>query len=232
MILRRYSHLKKKFNFKKIFYPEQTSLEVVKASEKYLKKNQSILDLGCGGGIICGSLYKKTFNQKLYLSDIDKRSIRLSKKNLSFIKKNIFFKNGDSFEPWIGQKFDIIINDISGVSSKIAKLSPWFKNVPADKSSDGISLLKNVLNNCKHHMKQNSYLFFPIISLSNVEEAKKILKKNLKIIKISKIEWPLPSSMYKNYNILNSLKRKKKVDFKEKYNMIICYTLIITSKLK
>ena len=81
-------------------------------------------------------------------------------------------------------------------------------------------------------MKQNSYLFFPIISLSNVEEAKKILKKNLKIIKISKIEWPLPSSMYKNYNILNSLKRKKKVDFKEKYNMIICYTLIITSKLK
>ena len=81
-------------------------------------------------------------------------------------------------------------------------------------------------------MNQNSYLFFPIISLSNVKEAKKYLKKSLKIIKISKIEWPLPNSMYKYYKVLNSLKKKKKVDFKKKYNMIICYTLIIVAKLK
>ncbi len=232
MILKKYNLLKKKFNFKKIFFPTQTSLELVKVSEKYLKKNQSILDLGCGGGIISGTLYKKELNQKIYLSDIDKRSIELSKKNLSFIKKNIFFKIGDTFKPWTDKKFDIIINDVSGISSKVAKLSPWFKNIPADNSSDGISLLKNVLDNCKNHMNQNSYLFFPIISLSNVKEAKKYLKKSLKIIKISKIEWPLPNSMYKYYKVLNSLKKKKKVDFKKKYNMIICYTLIIVAKLK
>ena len=81
-------------------------------------------------------------------------------------------------------------------------------------------------------MSKNSYIFFPIISLSSVQKAKKIMNKYLKIINVNKIEWPLPISMYKHQKTLNLSKKNKKIDFERKYNMIICYTLIITAKIK
>ncbi len=221
-----------KLNFKGIFAPTQTSEELIKLSTKYLKKNQKILDLGCGGGIISYNLSRYNLKQKFYLSDISAKATKIATTN---IKKKILdseIKTGDCFEPWTGYKFNLIVNDVSGVSSKIAKLSPWFRNVPFDKSEDGTKLLSKILKNCKHYMSKNSYIFFPIISLSSVQKAKKIMNKYLKIINVNKIEWPLPISMYKHQKTLNLSKKNKKIDFERKYNMIICYTLIITAKIK
>lgn len=230
--LKKYKSSITNLNFKGIFKPTQTSQELIKLSTEYLKKKQKILDLGCGGGIISYNLNRYNLLQKFYLSDISLKAIKIASKNLS--KKNINYdiRVGNCFEPWEGLKFNLIINDVSGVSSRIAKLSPWFKNVPFDKSLDGIELLSNILKNCKYYMTKNSYIFFPIISLSNVFKAKKIMKKHLKIIKIKKIEWPLPNNMYKHKQILNYFKKRKRIDFENKYNMIICYTLIIVAKLK
>ena len=81
-------------------------------------------------------------------------------------------------------------------------------------------------------MTKTSYIFFPIISLSNVTKAKKIMNKYLKIININKIEWPLPIKMYKHQKTLNLLKKRKKINFETKYNMIVCYKLIVTAKIK
>ena len=71
-----------------------------------------------------------------------KMQLQKLKKNLKFLKGNFTYKSGDCFEPWEGQKFDLIINDVSGISSRVSKISPWFKNVSIDKSTDGISLKK------------------------------------------------------------------------------------------
>ena len=66
-------------------------------------------------------------------------------------------------------------------------------------------------------MHKKSVIILPIISLSNVKKAKKIVKDNLKILKEYKFEWPLPKSMIKNENLLNEL--KKKIIFHIKKNM-------------
>ena len=47
-------------------------------------------------------------------------------KTLNFLKV-ILYKSGDCFEPWSGQKFDLIINDVSGISSRVSKISPGLK---------------------------------------------------------------------------------------------------------
>ena len=59
MSLKNYEKYKKSFDFRSIFTPTLTSELIIKFSEKYLLKNQRILDLGCGGGIISASLYRK-----------------------------------------------------------------------------------------------------------------------------------------------------------------------------
>ena len=165
-----------------------------------------------------------------FLSDLSKKAIFKAKKNLKNLRGNFFFKTGNCFEPWNNENFDLIINDVSGVSKKVAKISPWFKNVPTDKSNDGTHLLKNVVENSKNFMHKKSVIILPIISLSNVKKAKKIVKDNLKILKEYKFEWPLPKSMIKNENLLNELKKKNHISYKKKYGIIICSTIIIIAK--
>ena len=95
MSLKNYEKYKKSFDFRGIFTPTLTSELIIKFSEKYLLKNQRILDLGCGGGIISASLYRKKLNQSFYLSDLDLLAVKRAKKNLEPIKTNFTIKQGN-----------------------------------------------------------------------------------------------------------------------------------------
>ena len=232
MPLKNYEKYKKSFDFRGIFTPTLTSELIIKFSEKYLLKNQRILDLGCGGGIISASLYQKKLNQSFYLSDLDLLSVKKAKKNLGPIKANFTIKQGNLFEPWKKQKFDLIVNDVSGISSHVAKISPWFKNVPIDSSISGTNLLRRVVNRCENYMNSNSTFITPIISLSDVKNAKNFLKKKLKIISVKEFDWPLPQIMVSNIKVLEKLKKDKIIYFKKKFGIIICSTILIAAKKK
>ena len=232
MSLKNYEKYKKSFDFRGIFTPTLTSELIIKFSEKYLLKNQRILDLGCGCGIISASLYRKKLNQSFYLSDLDLLAVKRAKKNLEPIKANFTIKQGNLFEPWKKQKFDLIINDVSGVSSHVAKISSWFRNVPIDSSISGTSLLKRVVDKCENYMNSNSTFITPIIYLSNVKKAKSFLKKKLKIISIKEFDWPLPQTMMSNIKVLEKLKKDKIIYFKKNFGIIICSTILVASKKK
>ena len=232
LITSNYERYKKSFDFSGIFTPTLTSELIIKFSENYLLKNQRILDLGCGGGIISGSLYQKKLNQSFYLSDLDSLAVKKAKKNLGHIKGNFIIKQGNLFEPWENQKFDLIINDVSGVSSRVAKISPWFKNIPINNSISGTNFLERVVNKCRYYMNSNSTIITPIISLSDVKKAKNFLKKKLKIISIKEFDWPLPQAMVSNIKVLEKLKKDKIIYFKKKFGIIICSTILIAAKKK
>ena len=208
-IEKEFNILAEKFDFNGIFKPTLTSKLLVKSAYKFLNNKNKILDLGCGGGIVTGCLFKINKRGNYYLSDISKKAVLKAKKNLGSLNGNFIFKSGDALAPWQNEKFDLIINDISGVSNKISKISPWFKNVPKDKTIDGTYLLNKTLKKVKNYMKKNSIIIFPIISLCNIIKAKKILNKNLKVIKQYEYDWPLPRSMINNINLLESLRKKK-----------------------
>ena len=59
----------------------------------------------------------------MYCSDIHSIAIESAKNN--FIKNDLFadIRKGNLFEPWIEKKFDYIINDVSSISSTVAKIS-------------------------------------------------------------------------------------------------------------
>ena len=114
---------------------------------------------------------------------------------------------------------------MSGISSKVALISPWFKNTSCASGIDGTKLIINVLRKAKNYLNDNGKIFFPVLSLSNEKKIIKEAKKNFKSVKrLSHHEWLLPSEMKKKTKILIDLKKKGHISFKNKFGLIIWHT--------
>lgn len=235
-----------KYNFKKnnkefiklrtnngVFKPTETTKFLLEAViKKFPKKKVSILDLGCGNGVVGIYLLKKYKNiDKMSFADTSKEAILNTNENCKLNKipeKKIKFFKSDVFKNINNSKFDIIINDISGISYKIAKISGWFKNVPCESGDDGTKLTFNVLKNFNFFLKPNGTMFLPLISFSNEKKVFDFLKKKkIKNKLISTNEWPIPKNMYKHISTMKILKKQKKISFVEKYGLVIANTKII-----
>ena len=113
----------KKFNLyipKTVFQPTATTNFLIEQTLKKIKKPLKVLDLGCGSGVI-GIILGKilNFNREIYASDASLNAVKIARKNFKKFKIKNITKHGNLFSPWSGEKFDIIINDVSGVSSAI-----------------------------------------------------------------------------------------------------------------
>ncbi len=72
-------------------------------------KGKDLLDLGCGYGTVGIILVKENPNLKLYMSDINERAVRFAKENALNHNIQAVTKSGDLFEPWLENKFDMIL---------------------------------------------------------------------------------------------------------------------------
>ena len=164
------------FIYTRSFEPNLTSNLIADAIETINLEGKSILDLGCGCGALGLSLTKH--NPSLIdFSDISSGAIDdciLNIKNfktnskkieLNAIKSNCF----DNIHT--NKKYDIIINDVSGISEEIAKLSPWFLNAPCESGSDGLFLFKKIIKEAQNYLKPSGILLTPLLSLSNIRNA-------------------------------------------------------------
>ncbi len=233
-------NIDKKFNLltkkiklpKNIFTPNLTSKLSIVTALKNIGRSRDVLDLGCGSGIIGMYILNEKKNIYLYCSDIQKNSVTNTRKNLKNFKNKIQVKHGSLFNPWKGIKFDYIINDVSAISEKIAKISPWFKNkIPCKTGVNGTKLTISILDNAKYYLKANGCLQIAVLSLSDVKKIINQAKKRFKKVNVEvKKAWFLPDKMYKFKKLLVELKKKKVIYFEEKFGKIVCYTSIIVCK--
>lgn len=216
----------------KVFNPTATTSFLFRDAAKIINKKMDILDLGCGSGIIgilINKLQKK--KRKIYASDLSNEAINCAKINFQMHKCNFELKKGSLFSPWREKKFDLIINDVSGISETLAKKSSWFKNVPCKTGVDGTELTLKIIRSSDSYLNNKGGIIFPIISLSNSQKIFHSLKKNFKFIKvISNNFWFLPDEFKKNEKKLYEMKRKKLINFEIKFGKIICSTKIIYAK--
>ena len=221
---------------KAVFKPTSTTKFLLKAViKKFPKRKVKVLDLGCGSGVIGIYLLKKYKNIiNMTFVDVSEKAIINAKQNCKLnkiTKKKTHFFKSSVFDGIKKFEFDVIINDISGISSKIAEISPWFKNIPCKSGDDGTKLTLDVLKKFSGFLYTKGLLYFPIISFSNEEKIFKFLnKKNIKTKIISVNKWPIPNDMYNHKILLNKLKISKKIKYEEKYNLIIANTKILEVK--
>ena len=193
--------------------------------------NKHILDLGCGSGIVSVVLNHKFDDNLFSASDLNQASLDCATKNFNKFKIKGTVKRGDLLKPWVGTKFDYIINDISGISSALAIKSKWFINIPSDTGIDGTKLTISIIKDSNKNLSKKGKLYLPLISLSNTNKIIKIAKKTFNKVKIiSDNKWFLPKEMEIHSDLLKKLKRSNKIDYEYKYGKYICSTRILELK--
>tara|TARA_B100000686_G_C16732855_1_gene941774 strand:- start:643 stop:1362 length:720 start_codon:yes stop_codon:yes gene_type:complete len=218
-----------------VFYPTRTTTLIIKSilkNKNWFNNKKKILDLGCGSGVIGITIKKKILKKsEIYFSDYSENAIKVTKKNLLLNKLKCKVKKANLMQDWKDIKFDLIINDVSAISSFFLKKKIWYNRfIPCDSGLDGTKLTLKFLRNLR---KEQVAIILPLISLSNVTKIKKFLsRKSIKYKILLREDWPLPKILARKYlKSLIQLKKKNIIDFKERFGMLIAYTEILLIKL-
>ena len=209
-----------------VFEPTGTTAEIAKAVFDYIVSPGKTLDLGCGSGVVGLALAKsKKIKGRLYASDLSKDAVKFLKINADRYDIDVDVRSGSIFDPWENEKFDYIIDDISGVAKRIADISPWFKETACDAGEDGSSLVIDAIKKSPNYLYPNGKFFFPILSLSNSDiiltRANEVYKN---VEKLSSHKWRIPEDMMSHQKELFKLKKEKKIYFEEKYGWLLWST--------
>jgi len=209
-----------------VFHPTGTSLSLIRAFSEFTNDAGRLLDLGCGCGIV-GIMARKLglASSPVYASDLSPEAVDCARANAQKHGCDLVARSGSLFEPWTGDSFDTILDDVSGVAEEIARISPWFANVPCASGADGADLVCQVIRECPAHLRPRGRLFFPVISLSNGERILKVAGETFKsVTKIAHEEWPLPKEMAPHAALIKRLQQDGKIQITQKFGMIIFST--------
>ena len=221
----------KKYKFylkKNVFKPTGTTVAIIDSLYKIKFNSKDVLDLGCGCGVLSVAMKKLNLCKgNIFASDISFDSIEATKVNAKLHKVKINAKCGELFNPWKNLKFDLIVNDVAGISKKLSKISSWYNNVPCETGVDGTLLTSNILKNSSKFLKKKGKIIFPIISLSNKKKILKIAKQNFKNIKLIHYkEFPLPKTLLSNIKILENLEKRGITQLIRKFGLVLFSTEI------
>ena len=217
---------------KAVVTPSTTTELLIDAVRKTISKPLKILDLGCGTVVVGLSLWLEGLVKgPVYASDLSVPSVTCSLENFRRYHCEADIRCGALFEPWADEKFDVIVDDISGISQDIASVSPWFGGVPCNTGRDGTDLVLDIFRNSSKHLSEGGYFFFPVLSLSNVDALLKEAKENFAIVElIKRQEWPLPKELEEHLPLLEKLAIAGSINIEKRFGMMLCYTEVYLAR--
>jgi release factor glutamine methyltransferase len=152
-----------------VFHPTSTTVLLLRAARRALgQRPRRALDLGCGCGIVAIVLAKcLPAEASVCASDLSAGAIRLARHNAARQNVSVDCRRGSLFEPWNGDRFDLIVDDVAGVAEPIARLSGWYPpQVPSEAGRDGTRWLSQILAEAPDHLTPGGSLLFPLLTLS------------------------------------------------------------------
>lgn len=209
-----------------VFVPTHTTSLLIQAVSTTTAGQHTILDLGCGTGVVGLSLYLRGLvRPPIHASDLSLASVRCCKHNFARYNCEADVRSGSLFDPWAGELFDIIVDDVSGIAQEVAAVSPWFHGVPCESGADGLALVSTILKNAPQYLNKGGRFFFPVLSLSNVDRLLRFASESFATVKqILRQEWPLPPDLLEHLPLLRKLASDGKIQLNERFGMATCFT--------
>jgi SAM-dependent methyltransferase len=187
----------------------------------------SILEVGCGSGWITEQIAGKIQISDLsfFLSDLSKEAVDVARKKLQNSVPNAVFRVGSGLKPWTDSQFDLIINDVAGISDAIAEISPWYIGVPCDAGDDGLANTREILNDVNNQLKIEGTYVAPVISLANAAEHRKLLEGVFSSVTyVNRVWWPIPEEVLHHAKTLDDMERCFGIETQVKYGKRLAYT--------
>ena len=209
-----------------VFTPNTTTNLLIQAVQNTISEPATMLDLGCGTGVVGIALYLQGLIKiPIFASDLSNPSVLCSRVNFNRYGCAAEVRNGSLFLPWTGNKFDVIVDDISGIAQSVADVSPWFQGVPCDTGKDGIDLVVEIIRSAPQHLNEGGRFFFPVLSLSNVDKLLQVAKDCFGAVeRVGRQDWPLPAALKPHLPLLRKLSAEGSIKLEEKFGMALCYT--------
>ncbi len=156
-----------------VFEPNLTTRLLAESVD--IPKGSSVLDLGCGVGPIAIIAAKKGAGE-VYAVDVMDEACAYAARNVeeNGVADRVRVIQSDLFSNIPDKKFDIIINDVSGMADIVSRISPWYPETIPTGGYDGTEPTIRMLTEAREHLNDNGILYFPVLSLA---DQKKILNK-------------------------------------------------------
>lgn len=213
-----------------VFYPTSTTTLLLSAVRQHMNPSvTSVLDLGCGSGIVAVVLAKLIYpGAAVHASDIGAASAEQAKRNAAQHQLNIDCRCGSLFEPWAGMKFDLIVDDVAGMSEPIARCSQWYPpQINSEAGEDGVRWIVQILSQAPNHLTPRGEIFFPVLTLSHEPSILATAEKHFAKVELITEQWyPLGNDLLPHLEIIEDLHTRGVIEVKKKGSRLLWATKI------
>jgi release factor glutamine methyltransferase len=201
----------------KVFKPTTTSRCLADLID--VQPGQHALDLGCGVGPLAIAMAMRGA-ERVVAIDVMEQACEIARRNviLNQVEDTVEVRCGDLFAPVRDEKFDVIVNDVSGMADPVARVSPWYPYPVPTGGTDGTEPTVRMLRNAAAHLKKGGKLYFPVISLASadiiIRVATECFGGNLDLLADKQI--PFAPEFYDNIDFLASLRERGQISYTQR----------------
>lgn len=192
-----------------VFRPTSTSVLLLRAARHLLEQQSasSVLDLGCGCGVVAVVLASVGNGARLSASDISAAAATLTLKNAAKNGVSVETRSGSMFEPWAGRRFSLIVDDVAGVAEPLDRLSGWYPgDVPSEAGPDGTRWILEILDQAPNYLAPGGRMVFPVITLAREDTVLAKARERFGSVRLVEEQWyPLTEALTPHLPLIEQL---------------------------
>jgi precorrin-6B methylase 2 len=199
-----------------VFAPTLTTGVLTEQIDPAQVRGRDVLDLGCGAGPIAIAL-ARAGARRVVAVDLMREACDLARRNVALngVGDRVTVLQGDLFEPVRGMRFDLIVDDVSGVAEDVARISSWFPSGVPTGGEDGTVHTVRMLRSVREHLLPDGQLLFPVLSLSRAQEVIRVAREVFgeRVRRVAARRIPFNHALRTHISLLERLKRGGMLDF-------------------